>query len=244
MKPARSLRLEVAEVHVWRISLALGESVVHRFREFLSPDEIRLADRFRLEKDRRCFTIARGALRQILCLYLKIKPESVLFSYAGNGKPELVDCINQLNLRFNLSHSKNLALVAIAQGFRVGIDVEFVDRQRATEEIADRFFSACEVKTLRALDYAQRLEAFFDYWTRKEAYLKAFGRELLTSLSSFEVECSPEIQAAPSRVDNRLDEVAGWSMYEVAVGNRYRAAVAVEGSDRVLRCWQWIAPPG
>ena len=239
--PNDHLRLKATEIHLWRISLALGESAAHRFRELLSSDEINLADRFHFKEDGRRFTIARGALRQILSRYLKIQPDKVLFSYAGSSKPELADCINQLNVRFNLAHSRNLALIAVAQNSRVGIDVEFVDRERDTEEIAERFFSTNEVKALRALDPAKKQEAFFDCWTRKEAYLKALGDGLSTSLSSFEVEYSPGVPAALNRADDRLDEVARWSMYEIAVGQRYRAAVVVEGKDHLLRYWQWIA---
>jgi 4'-phosphopantetheinyl transferase len=111
----------------------------------------------------------------------------------------------------------------------VGIDVEFVDHEFAGEEIAERFFSVSEMKTLRSVPANQRADAFICCWTRKEAYVKALGEGLSVPLHGFDVSFGPNARAALIHVRTHPNEVSRWSMYEINVPRGYRAALVVEG---------------
>jgi Phosphopantetheinyl transferase len=109
----------------------------------------------------------------------------------------------------------------------------------AEEQIAERFFSSCEVTALRALPAGQQTEAFFNCWTRKEAYIKARGEGLSLPLDQFGVSLVPGEPAALLHTAMAADEASRWSMIELAAGAGYKAALVVEGSGWQLRCWQW-----
>ena len=142
-------------------------------------------------------------------------------------------------LRFNLSHSRGLALYAVALDREVGVDVEFVRDDFAVEEIATSFFSPGEVAALKALPACSRVEGFFNCWARKEAYVKARGEGLSIPLAHFEVSLAPGGRAALlSVLDNRREDLR-WSLRGLTPGAGYAAAVAVEGRGLRLACWEW-----
>ncbi len=231
------------EVHVWRIPLDQNQDTVWQFRSFLSGDEIERADRFYFERDRRRFTVARTAMRQILGRYLDIAPQKLVFSYSAKGKPELSPDMNALSLKFNLSHSGELALLAVAQEINLGIDVESMNARVVTGDIAGRYFSAQEVATLFGLAAIQRTKAFFRCWTRKEAYVKALGEGLSFPLDAFSVAFAPDVPAALLWVENSPEEVSRWRLYHIDVHEDYQAALVSEGKEHHLRHWHWIAKP-
>ncbi|HJQ31620.1 MAG TPA: 4'-phosphopantetheinyl transferase superfamily protein [Pyrinomonadaceae bacterium] len=226
------------EVHVWRALLDAPEVRVRRLLELLAPDERERAARFHFERDRRRFTVARGLLRGILGGYLNSAPEALRFVYGAQGKPALVAEQNPGGLRFNVSHSEGVALFAFARGREVGVDVERVSSRVSCEEIAGRFFSPGEVARLRALPAELREAAFFDCWTRKEAYIKARGEGLSLPLDGFDVSLGPGEPTA--LLANRLDpaEVARWSLRALAPWPGVAAAVVAEGRGWRLKCWR------
>ena len=231
--------LNANEVHVWRIPLAVEDAVVQSCRELLSQDEIQRADRFYFKRDRDRFTAARAALRRILSEYEKVAPEDLVFSYAEKGKPELAPAFSASGTRFNLSHSKDFALLAVARGLTLGIDIEFINPEFAGDDIATRFFSQGEVRTLRAVPHKEQTEAFFQCWTRKEAYIKALGDGLSLPLDSFEVAFGPGIQAALLWTRNTSHEISAWSLYNIQAPQEYAAALVAQGKDHILRYAQW-----
>jgi 4'-phosphopantetheinyl transferase len=147
----------------------------------LSSAELDRASRFRFERDRHRFIHCRAALRRILADYLDAKPAQIEFVYNSYGKPS-VD-----GIFFNLSHADRVAMIAVSRSREIGIDVERVDPAFAHEQIPERFFSPREVAALRALPESGQLEAFFDYWTRKEAYMKGLGLGFALPSTSFDV---------------------------------------------------------
>ena len=162
------------QVDIWRIRLDVqGEG--QDLRGLLSPEEIQRADQFHFENGRRRFIRARAAMRRILGGYIGIAPRKIAFSYGAVGKPELAAGLEKFGIRFNLSHSGELALLAVTRGLAVGVDVELVNPEFAGREIAERCFSANEARYLLALPVGDRADAFFSIWTRKEAYIKALG---------------------------------------------------------------------
>jgi 4'-phosphopantetheinyl transferase len=227
--------LDINEVDVWRADLELGPPELYRLQKTLSPDEFDRAARFHFPKDQQRFIAARGVLRDILARYLGRSPAELHFYYAPFGKPSLAsECAAY---SFNLSHSASIALYAVARHREVGIDLERIDPRLAEHDIAEKFFSRNEVVKLRALPASARLQAFFNCWTRKEAYVKARGGGLQIPLESFDVSLAPDEQAA------FLSEGEfGWSLRALLLDPEYAAAIAVEGKGWQLRLWQWQIP--
>lgn len=225
------------EVHVWRAALEADPADLERLQETLAPDERARAAQFHFPKDRRHFLAARGALRDILARYLHREPARLQFRYGAAGKPALATVSEGHELRFNLSHSDGLALYAITRGGEIGIDVERIRAEVAEERVAERFFSAQEVSALRGLPTHLQAEAFFNCWTRKEAYVKARGEGLRIPLDSFDVSLIPGAPAAFLR-----GAESQWSLQAFIPAPDYVAAVAAEGRDWRMRLWQWPGP--
>lgn len=235
--PPGRLTLPDDEVHVWRVRLVRTPSQLESLRSLLAPDEVARAARFHFERDRASFIVARGMLRTILAAYLKLTPAQLRFSLSAYGKPALANN-NAPELRFNLSHSHELALYVVTHKREVGIDVEYIRADFAQGEIAEHFFSATEVAALRALPSDERTEGFFNCWTRKEAYIKARGEGLSFPLDRFDVSFTPGEQSTILNVHDASDETARWSLQGLTPETGYTAAIAVEGHDWNLRCWQ------
>ncbi len=154
--------------------------------------------------------------------------------YHARGKPFLLSPPAHPPIDFNVAHSRDLALLAFSSGFPLGVDVEFVRPEIASEEIAGRYFSAQEVSELLALPAASRSQAFFLGWTRKEAYVKALGDGLQIPLASFSVSLTPFQPAILESADSDR-----WSLQSLSPAEEYAAAIVAEGKDRAIRCWDW-----
>jgi 4'-phosphopantetheinyl transferase len=237
--PPAERALSSAEVHVWRASLDQAAPCVERLQRTLSADELHRAARFHFPRDRRRFIVARGVLRDILGRYLGVHPSALGFRYSAYGKPALADVADEEALRFNVSHSHEMALFAVTCGREVGVDIEYLRREIACEEIAEHFFSVRERGSLRALPAEVKHQAFFNCWTRKEAYIKAHGEGLSLPLDQFDVSLAPGEPAALLATRSDPREALRWSLRVLTPGPDYVAAVAVEGQGWNLTCWQW-----
>lgn len=225
------------EVHVWSVGVA-SEDDARRLEPVLSPDEIQRANRFRFAEHRRRFIIARGCLRSLLGAYLQTAADELFFAYSAKGKPTL-DVRHQSHLRFNLSHSGEIAVFAFALGRNLGVDVELIRQDIDVEEIPKRFFSTAEQKALEALQGEHKVQGFFNCWTRKEAYVKAVGSGLSLPLRDFDVSLTPgdEAQLLATRPDAAL--ASRWSMASLDFGKEYAAAVIVEGKLEKIKVGQF-----
>ena len=237
--PSEISEVRPDEVHVWRIALLQPEEVIQHCRESLATDEIERADRFYFDKDRNGFTVARGALRQLLGAYLNLAPRVVNFTYGPQGKPALAVPQSSSGVRFNLSHSGEIALLAVSRDRELGIDVERIRADFASGEIATRFFSPEECAKLEQVPANASVDAFFNCWARKEAYIKARGEGLSIPLDSFEVAFAPGEKPALLQVKTGDQHFSRWHFHELHPGPGYKAALAVEGNDHKLRLWEW-----
>jgi 4'-phosphopantetheinyl transferase len=190
---------------------------------------------------RRRFTVARGLLRTILARYRDVEPGTLCFTYGEQGKPSLAEIAGGPPLQFSVAHCGDLALYAVAPDRRVGVDVERIRADFGGERIAERFFSAAEIRTLRSTPDDAKPRAFFNCWTRKEAFIKATGNSILQALKSFDVSLAPGEPAALLRTHEDPTEAERWSLRDLDVDAGYAAALAVEGHEWNLSCWQW--PP-
>jgi 4'-phosphopantetheinyl transferase len=169
------------EALVLALSLDPPAERLRELRALLSPDELAKADRFVFPELRVRSAAARGQLREVLGAALGAPPASLRFEYGKNGKPSL---LGLGPLRFNVSHSGGVALVALALR-ELGADVE-LHRPRSYDDVAQRFFAPGEVTRLFALPAELRGPAFFETWTAKEAFVKATGEGITVPLADFE----------------------------------------------------------
>jgi 4'-phosphopantetheinyl transferase len=223
-------------VHIWLARLDVEPAIVQRLSAHLSQDEIERAERFAFEKDRVSFKVARGILRELLGGYLRQVPAAICFETGEWGKPAVRPGAETAVVRFNLSHSHGLALYAFTLDRELGVDIEKIRPEVAFEGIEERFFSAREVRELRALPERLRAEGFFLCWTRKEAYIKARGEGLHIPLDSFDVSLTPGELPVLNSADREK-----WGMYSLLLRPDFAAAVVVEGTDNHLRSWEWLA---
>jgi 4'-phosphopantetheinyl transferase len=238
--PPDELVLTNSEVHVWRARLDLPDAHLHSLQASLAPEELNRAGRFYFEKDRRHFIAGRGLLRSILGRYLQVDPGQLHFSYEQYGKPVLAAAPGQELFRFNLSHSGGLALYAVTVGREIGVDIERIRTDLEYEQIAERFFSSQESAALRLLPPEIKPEGFFNCWTRKEAYIKARGEGLSLPLDQFDVTLAPGEPARLLNIRGNPQEAGRWSLRELTPAPGYAAALAVEGYDWQLKCWQLL----
>ncbi len=237
--PPPSLQLTSTDVHVWRASFDQLMPLLHHFSEMISLDEQMKAGRYRFEDNRREYVIARGLLRHLLGSYLEQDPQSLQFFYNPYGKPALNGEAGANRLTFNLSHAHGFILYVFTRGREVGIDLERIRPEAAHDGVAERFFSNREVTTLRALPRHAQPIGFFNCWTRKEAYIKARGEGLTIPLNQFDVSLIPGEPAA--LLESRIDptDTNRWALQSLDMGTQYIAALAVEGQDWNLKCWDW-----
>lgn len=239
LPPPVDLSLSPTEVHVWRISLKQPVAVIQQCRQTLSGDELSRAKRFHFERDRQRFIVARSGLRQIISRYTKQQPTELYFGYTDYGKPFLSHPAES-GLRFNLSHSGDLALYALAYERDLGLDIEQIRPMADALQIAGRFFSAPENEALQTVPPEQRDEAFFNGWTRKEAYIKAIGEGLSHPLDSFDVSLKPGETAQLLAVRSAPADRTRWSLRSLVPASGYVAALVVEGAGWQLRCWRGL----
>jgi 4'-phosphopantetheinyl transferase len=193
-------------IHIWRLR-AESRLDSNRYRSRLHAGELERANRLLFPADRQQFIACRGTLRLLLSHYAGAYPHALEFAYGDQGKPYLPGS----QLRFNLSHTKDLALFAFARDIELGIDVEEVRHTHDLDQVAEQSFAPAERAALFALPSGERVAAFYRCWTRKEALLKAEGSGLFRALDGLAVSLQPEEPAAV------LTGVSGWNLQHLDV---------------------------
>ena len=229
--------LKVDEVHVWAASLAQPAASVHALESLLSLRELNRAERFRNEADRRRYVVAHGVLRRVLANYRQSDPRTLRFTIGENGKPALSDERGPTALRFNLSHTEDLALIAVTLGREIGVDVERVRPISELDSIVESYFTSRERDTLRTMEGTARRDAFYRCWTRKESYAKATGGDLSVALGGFDTMQSSGPADLPALGLPR--DTSGWNLYELLPADGYVGAVAIDGPVSRLLSWRW-----
>ena len=209
---------------------------LRNLEDLLSEDEICRSNRFHFEKDRKQFVASRGILRTLLGNYLSCPPKELLFRYNPYGKPFIE---NKEGLCFNLAHSQDVAVFGFSIEREIGIDVEQIRQISDMEVLAARFFCKEETAKLMRLLPSDRCSAFFRCWTRKEAYIKALGKGLGIDLDQFEVSFSPGEPVALLRSLPGFEEASHWHLREIPLEPDYVGAVAAEGPEWNLTCFDY-----
>lgn len=195
----------------------------------LAPDELARAGRFIFCRDRDRFMAGRVRLRAILSLYTGVAAAAIRFRYGPNGRPE---CDGP---RFSLSHSGDMALLAVGGAVPLGADIEAV--RPIPLDVGRHSFSPGEIRSLMALPKPQRQAAFFRCWTRKEAYVKALGTGLATDLSSFSVSLDPG--QPPRLIRCASGKAADWSLHDMSLPPGLVGCVALRSQRQpVVMTWR------
>lgn len=224
-------------VHLWYISLDWPAARVDRWRAFFSHEEWERAQRFSSDSDRRRFLMSHAGMRMILSQYLRAEPQQLRFSYTGYGKPFLGLQNDDASVQFSLSHSHQYALLAVARGRQVGVDIEYCSNFLIEKLLLaeSEICSTDELQELRSLPANSRRQAFLNLWTRKEAVAKAIGYGLSLPFKALRVSF---VSNQPAQLLCTLwdpNEVHRWRLRSIQTNDAYIAALAVEGHDWTLR---------
>lgn len=224
------------DVHIWFCSLQQPLETVQQLAAALSTDEKERSQRLHFHEHRNYYIAGRGILRCLIAYYTGMAPEQVCFDYTSNGKPFLMNPTGGNQLNFNLSHSGQLVVYVFTLNRRVGVDIEQLRFISEIEQIAVSNFSREEYLELLEVVESAQLKAFFNCWTRKEAFIKAIGDGISFPLDQFTVSLKPGEPAQILNVHGSKKEAASWSMFELPLVDDYAAALAVEGIDCKISC--------
>jgi 4'-phosphopantetheinyl transferase len=234
---SKSISLPSDALDVWALSLDRPFAPWDELLAMLSRAEHDRASQFRVERPRQRFIATRVALKRLLAKYLDVTTTNVLLEADTAGKPRLAPGLFERDLRFNVAHSGDVALIGVTAGCDIGVDVERLRAVGHAEHIAHRYFHPAEARAILSAPPESRDEAFMRCWTGKEAVLKAVGRGITGSLSSFQAPTEEfhsawiDLPAAPG--ENR----SGCWLCGLAPGAGYVAAAACLGTARVVRCF-------
>jgi 4'-phosphopantetheinyl transferase len=230
MAPATSPAVDVFTV----LTDDVPDDVITALRALLTPDERAREVRLYRDIDRRAFVITRALVRTRLSAYGPTAPPDWRFETNPYGCPSVVAAqVGTPRLEFNLSHTSGLVALAVTRGRLVGVDVERADRV-VREQIPERYFAPAEVRDLRALPVDEQPRAFFEYWTLKEAYIKARGLGLAIPLADFAFELRPPGAPRIRFVDGFDDAPERWQFWQASPTAAHRLSLAVEQGDADL----------
>lgn len=220
--------------HVWATSLLKTEEEISSFWEVLNQEEQERAKRFLSEKHQNNFIVSRGVLRTLLGTYLNLAPEKIVFQKNLYGKLSLENNL----ISFNLAHSHEIVLYAFTLKKHIGVDIEFIRENIPFKEIANRFFSPREIAELFSLPPKKQIQAFFNCWARKEAFIKAIGLGLSYPLNKFSVDLTTTTQGKiPIYIDDEQLAKENWQLFILRPAENYAAAMVVEARVDDVECF-------
>jgi 4'-phosphopantetheinyl transferase len=230
MQAGCSFEITARDVHVWTVRTAVPDGLAARFHSLLDPGEAARAAQFRIKRFAESFVVARGVLRHLLGRYLDCDPACLRFEYGSKGKP----AVEQGNgIQFNLSHSGDLAAIAVTFGCEIGVDLERLRPVPEMDQIASQYFDPYEAAEIISLPEKDRERFFFRSWTRKEAYIKAIGEGLSESYLRFSLASRPGTHEFRTNVGaDAMSEL--WSLHDLEPAPDYLAAVAFRDRQRTL----------
>lgn len=220
------MNLPVKEIHLWYASIDPQAENSQLPEKVPSADEHTRASRYHFEQDRKRFLVSRTLLRAILGRYLDLEPSQVQFVYGHHGKPFLAEGLGADGLCFNVSHSHERAVFAFARELDLGVDLEYARFLPDAEQVAASFFSERENIAWRSLPTDQKTEAFYNCWTRKEAFIKAIGDGLSHPLGAFSVSLTPGEPARILAIAGNAQNASEWSLWVLDPGPGYVGALA------------------
>lgn len=223
-------------VQLWCCSFDIHTANLKAYFEVLSADEKKRASKFKFDKDSECYIISRGILRSLIGGYLDINAKDVIFKYTSYGKP-MLDF--ESDLKFNISHSGNMAAFAFFKNQEIGVDIEKIKDDFDVLELAQNFFSTKEIQSLEKQIPKDLPIAFFRCWTRKESFIKAEGSGLSFPLDKFAVSLENDEKAELLETQWDLKEKDEWSLFSFKPSDGYIGAVAVKHGVKNISYHNW-----
>lgn len=222
------------EAHIWyvRQDSIRDPDLLERYAAMLSEDERKQWQRFRFEKHRHTYLVAHALVRSALSRYCDVDPSVWQFERNNYGRPDVSAPQVWRPLRFNLSHTTGMVAVIVAWDREVGVDVEWVDRPNYGPSIANRYFSPDEVSDLFALPEETQARAFFNYWTLKEAYIKARGMGLSIPLDQFSFRLRSTEPIGISFAPELVDDPNSWYFERHTPSNSHTLSLAVRRGEQ------------
>ena len=230
--------LHTDTVQIWQVELQQAPATLAQLHALLNAEEQQRAARFHFPADQRRYIVGRGTLRVLLGHYLQIPPAQLAFTYNAYGKPQLADAPATLPVHFNLSHSGEHALYAIAQQRIVGIDIEWMRTNIEYLDLARHVFSSYEQAVLAALPPTEQRAAFYRGWTRKEAFIKARGMGLSLPLEQFDVTLQADLPPQLLATRDDPQEAGRWGLCDLPCPSGYAAALVVAGQGWRTTLWK------
>lgn len=216
------------EIHLWLATYDdIGDERLHAaYRELLSDAEKKQEPRFYFARDRRRYLVTRAMVRTVLSRYEAVDPRAWVFTENAYGRPEIAN--EQVRLSFNISHTHSMIVLGITRERALGVDVENVRERQVSIDIADHYFAPQEVAVLNTVPAEQQQFRFFEYWTFKEAYIKARGMGLSLPLDKFSFHY-PDERAVGISIDPALaDDAARWQFWQFRPSPEYLVAICAE----------------
>ena len=223
--------LNEGQIDVWTIPVLSKVYTKDYISSLLSDAEQERYQRFHFDKDKNLFLSTHIAVRRIIANYIKQAPAAIEFGYHSKNKPFLKE---DPSFEFNLSHSHKLAILGITKTAQLGVDIEYIHREVEYMELAERFFSKQEAMKLKSLEQDDLSKAFFNCWTRKEAFIKATGDGLSFPLDLFEVSLLPWEEPALLATPFDPAEKAHWDLAAFSPREDYLAAIAMRGKMKQI----------
>jgi 4'-phosphopantetheinyl transferase len=234
LKPTDDAFMLNKNAHIWLIRYDRAEGLLKESENILSDEEKQRARRFHFKIDRERFSITRSLLKKILGKIISIPAQEIQFNFNKHGKPVLTEPFQKI--QFNVSHSGNLGMIAISDT-PIGVDVEQFRKEMTTADIAKRFFSKVEVEEFLKLNEDEKLQGFFNCWTRKEAFIKAIGKGLSLPLNTFDVTLRPTEPARLLAVRYKNEVANDWTLTNIKVENGYAAAFIIKAKSFLKNYW-------
>lgn len=240
-KPPVKLSISRSELHIWRINL---DNVNYQFKypiSLLSSEEIKRSKQFIFDRDCHCYQVTHSMKRLILANYLDCDPQCLHFKIESYGKPALANLQTPLKIQFNISHSRDLILIAITVEDPIGIDIEYNDKKRSIESLGETIFSPSEKKFFLTLkSQREKEETFFRCWTRKEAFLKAIGIGLGQDLTNISVDLNKTVSSHDWLKISTINqsEIMPWKIFPIDIDDFYIANAVATLFQKYLFCYK------
>jgi 4'-phosphopantetheinyl transferase len=225
------LTLTADDVHVWHVApeLVSDPGLIRRYGALMSGDERARHARFVFPADQHIYLVARALVRTTLSKYADVEPDAWTFKDGPYGRPEITGPSGVPQLHFSLSHTKGLVALAVSSQSEVGIDVEGISERASGLDIARHYFASSEADALKALPPERQGRAFLEYWTLKEAYIKATGLGLSMPLKSFAFTLvDPPVIA----FESEASEPGEWHFVRLDLSVQHLSALAVRSARR------------